>query len=196
MHSATGGLLILCGLLVCGGCENHDGNEWQRLVCEAQSVNGGNPLVSAFVNAGSDKIEGTDDDFQPIDSVPVVFYARPYGSTITLPEDGAYSWFHITSYDLTWETEPGAPDLSAHDVEGGLADAMVPVHEEAATSVLISGSDMKNSGWFVDLYNGDIPEFQANARLTFYGTESGSDEEITVEAGLRVHFIGVLVEGN
>ncbi len=196
MHSAIGGLLILCGLLVSGGCENHDGNEWQRVVCEVQQVNAGNPLVSAYLNAGSDKIVGTDDDFQPIDNVQVIFHARPYGSTITLPEDGAHSWFHITRYDLVWETGPGAPDLSAHDVTGGYTEAMVPVYEEAAASVLVAGSDMKNSSWFVDLYTGDLPEFQANARITFYGTESGSDEEIAVEAGLRVHFIGVLVEGN
>jgi len=194
MRSATGGLVILCSLLVMAGCENPDGNEWQRLVCEVQSVNGGSPLVSGYLHAGADKIVGTDDDYQPIDIVQVVFHARPYGSTIMLPEDGAHSWFHVTHYDLEWETDAGAPDLSAHDIERGSTDAMVPVYEEGASSILTVGIDMKNAPWFVDVYTGDIPSFQANARLRFYGHESGSDEEIAIAAGLRVNFIGVIVE--
>jgi hypothetical protein len=71
LRSALGGLLTMSLLLVCGGCENHDGNHWQRVVCEVQSVNAGQPLVSAFLNAGSDGVVGTADDFVPIDSVPV-----------------------------------------------------------------------------------------------------------------------------
>ena len=51
---------------------------------------------------------------------------------------------------------------------------------------------MKNASWFVDIYNEVEPSFQANARLTFYGHESGSDEEIAIEAGVRVNFIDVV----
>jgi hypothetical protein len=194
MRAASGGLMLLFSLVLMAGCENHDGNEWQRLVCEVQSINAGAPLVSAYLNAGSDKIVGTDDDFQPIDSIPVTFHARPYGSTVMLPEDSPFSWFHITSYDLEWETAPGDPDLSAHEVFGGSTDLIVPVYDEASTNILISGSDMRATSWFVDLFTGDLASFQANARLTFHGHESGSDEEITIDAGVRVSFIGVLVE--
>lgn len=196
MLSALSALVLLVSLVALTGCENHDGNEWQRLVCDVQSVNAGAPLISAYLNAGSDRITGTDDDFQPLDSVPVIFHARPYGSTITLPEDAAHSWFQIDRYDLIWENDPGAPvDLTPHNVYGGTVDAMVPVYEEGAASVLIAGADMKNSPWFVDLFTGNIDEFQANALIVFYGHESGSSENVTVQAGLRVHFIGVITEG-
>ena len=193
-YTAIGGLLMLSGLLALGGCANNDGNDWQRLVCDVDLVNGGSPVVSAFLNAGSDNIVGTDDDFQPIDMVQVIFHARPYGSTVMLPEDGAYSWFQVDGYDLIWETSEGQPDLSAHNVERGALDLRVPVYEEYASSILLVGIDMKNASWFVDVYTGDIPSFQANARFVFYGHESGSDEEVSIEAGVRVNFIGVVSE--
>jgi hypothetical protein len=112
-----------------------------------------------------------------------------------LPEDGAHSWFQVTSYDLVWENPAGVPvDLTPHNVTGGGASAMVPVYEEGGTSVLVVGIDMKNAPWFVDLYSGDIEPFQANARLTFHGHESGSDKMVQIQTGLRVHFIPVIVQ--
>lgn len=194
MHTAIGGLLILTGLLAVGGCSNDDGNDWHRLVCDVDLVNAGSPVISAFLNAGSDNIVGTDDDYQPIDMVQVIFHARPYGSTVLVPEDGAYSWFQVDGYDLTWQPDPGAPDLSAHDVNRGALDLRVPVYEEYASSILLVGIDMKNAPWFVDIYTGDISSFQANARFVFYGHESGSSEEVAIEAGVRVNFIGVVVD--
>lgn len=190
-----GGILALAGLLSLGGCSDDGANDAQRLVCDVMTVNAGNPLVSAYVNAGSDQTVGTDDDYQPIDTVQVIFHARPYGSTVFVPEDGAYSWFEITRYDLRWETPAGAPDLSGQGVTGGVAYAMVPAYEEGAVSVLIAGMDFKSAQWFIDLYNEAIPSFQATARLTFYGHESGSDEEVAIETGLQVNFIGVVIDG-
>ena len=192
--SALGGLLVVTGLLTVVGCDNNEGNDWERLVCDVESVNGGMPLVSAYLDAGNDNEVDTDDDFQPIDTVLVVFHARPYGSAIMLPEDSAYSWFQISSYDLTWQTDAGAPaDLSPHNVTGASLDVMVPVYEEGGGSVLVVGIDMKNAPWFVDIFTGDIPSFQANANFTFYGHESGSDKEVAITAGMRVNFIGVSV---
>jgi len=193
MRSTVGGLLSV--LVLFAGCSDDDSNDWQRLVCDVQSVNEGLPLISAYLNAGADNLIGTADDYQPIDSVMVIFHARPYGSTIVLPEDGAFSWFQVETYDLYWETDPGAPvDLTPYNVMGGNADAMVPVYEEAAASILVVGTDMKSAAWFVDLYNGVTPSFQADARLVFHGHESGSDEEVSLEAGLRVSFIPVVSE--
>ncbi|MBD3219907.1 hypothetical protein GF314_01575 [bacterium] len=193
--TALSALMTLASLAVLTGCENHDGNDWQRLVCDVQSVNAGAPLVSAYLDAGSDRTAGTEDDYQPIDTVQVVFHARPYGSTVTLPEDGAHSWFQIDRYDLIWETDPGTPvDLSPHNVIGGHVDIMVPVHEEAAGAILVAGSDMKNAPWFVDVYTGNIAPFQADAKITFYGHETGSSHEVAVQAGCRVHFIAVRIQ--
>jgi hypothetical protein len=194
MHTTIAGLFVLVGLLAIGGCSNPDGNDWQRVVCDVDLVNNGSPVISAYLNAGSDNLIGTDDDYQPIDMVQVIFHARPYGSTVVLPEDGAYSWFQVDGYDIVWETSDGAPDLSAHNVTRGALDLRVPVYEEYASSLLLVGIDMKNASWFVDIYTGDAPSFQANARFTFYGHESGSDEEVAIEAGVRVNFIGVVSE--
>jgi hypothetical protein len=189
LRPALGGLCILTMLLSFGGCENHEGNDWNRLVVDVQSVNDGNPLVSAYLTTQSSE------SFQTIDTVPVVFHARPYGMTITLPEDGAYSWFQITHYDLLWENVAGVPvDLTVHNVIGGSANAMVPVYRDAMTTVMIVGADMKSAPWFVDLYTGALPMFQANARLVFYGHETGSDRIVAIATGLRVLFIDEIAE--
>ena len=192
LQSTLGGLLVVIGLVTIVGCANNEGNDWERLVCDVESVNGGMPLVSAYLNPGSDDEVGTSDDYQTIDTVLVIFHARPYGSAIMLPEDSAHSWFQITSYDINWETDPGAPaDLSPHNVTRASIDVMVPVYEEGGSSVLVVGIDMKNADWFFDLFNNLIPSFQANARFTFYGHESGSDKEVAIAAGMRVNFIGL-----
>lgn len=189
LRVALGGLCMLTMLLSFSGCENHDGNNWRRLVCDVQSVNGGNPLVSAYLTVQSSET------FQTIDAVPVVFHARPYGSLVTLPEDGAYSWFQVTHYDLLWENVPGVPvDLTAHNVIGASANAMVPVYQEALTSVLVVGSDMKSSAWFQSLYSGALPTFQANVRMIFYGRETGSNKDVAIETGLRVLFVDEIIE--
>jgi hypothetical protein len=184
-------LSMILLLLALGGCEE-DGNDWQRLVCDVEIVNAGSPLVSAYLDAGSDNEVGTEDDFQPIDMVQVVFHARPYSSTVSIPEDSPYSWFQVESYDLVWENNPLVPvDLQPFNVYDGVVNLRVPVNEEGAASVLVAGVDMKNAPWFIDIANGFMGSFQADLHLTFYGHESGSDEEVALDAGLRVHFIGV-----
>jgi len=191
MQNAMCALSMILLLLALGGCEE-DGNDWQRLVCDVEIVNGGSPLISAFLDAGSDNEVDTEDDFQPIDMVQVVFHARPYSSTVSIPEDSPYSWFQVESYDLVWENNPLVPvDLQPFNVYDGVVNLRVPVNEEGAASVLVAGVDMKNTPWFIDIANGFMESFQTNLHLTFYGHESGSDEEVALDAGLRVHFIGI-----
>ncbi len=193
MQNAMCALLFLFVLVALSGCQE-DGNDWQRLVCDVQIVNAGEPLVAAYLDAGADSEVGTDDDFQPIDTIQVIFHARPYSSTLSIPEDSPYSWFQVERYDLVWENNPTVPvDLSPYNVFDGNVDIMVPVNDEGAASVLVAGVDMKNSSWFVDIFTGDMGAFQADANLFFYGHESGSSEEVVLEAGIRVHFIGVRV---
>jgi len=177
------------------GCSNHDGNEWERLVCEVASVNEGTPLLSGYAEVGNDDTPGTIDDAFPIDWVPVVFRARPYSSTIVLPEDGAQSWFHMTSYDLTWHPIGNAPEgLTDYNITGGLCDARVPSMDEATVSVLIADRVMKEEPWFLDLINIPGHSFTANCALTFYGHESGNSREVSLDAGLMVTFYGYIAE--
>lgn len=194
MQNAMGVLLFLTALFILSGCENNEGNDWERLVCDVQLTNEGNPLIAAYLHAGADREVGTDDDYTPIDTVPVVFHARPYSSTVSIPEDGPYSWFQVERYDLEWENNPMVPvDLTLHNVYDSVVDIMVPVNDEAGASVLVCGIDMKNTSWFTDVYTGDLGSFQADCHITFYGHESGSSEEIALETGLRVQFISVIV---
>lgn len=191
MQNAMCALSLILLLTALGGCEE-DGNDWQRLVCDVEIVNAGSPLISAYLDAGSDNEVGTEDDFQPIDMVQVIFHTRPYSSSVSIPEDSPYSWFQVESYDLVWENNPLVPiDLQPYNVYDGVVNLRVPVNEEGAASVLVAGVDMKNTPWFVDIANGFLESFQADLHLTFYGHESGSDEEVAIDAGLRVHFIGV-----
>lgn len=195
MQNAVGVGLILFIAVFAASCDSDDGNDWHRLVCEVQSVNSGVPLVSGYINYGSDGAPGGEDDYTPIDSIQVVFHARPYGATVTLPEDGAYSWFQIESYDLEWEDAPSpAVNLSDYNVIDGNIDIMVPAYEEGAGSVLVVGIDMKDTPWFANIYTGDLETFQVDANLTFYGHESGSTEIVEIPAGLRVHFIGAITD--
>lgn len=188
-------LLALTALsVIATGCSNHDGNEWQRLVCEVQSVNGGSPLHSAYLYIGPDLTAGTSDDIFPVDVVPVTFYARPYSSAIVLPEDNTHSWFHVTHYDLTWHPGPAAPDeLTNFNVTGAFCDTRVPVNDFGTVQVLIADRVMKEESWFRDLfYTNPGSSFTAACELTFYGHETGSSQVVKVPAGFMVTFYGAL----
>lgn len=181
-------LMLALGLLALTGCSNHDGNEWQRLVCEVESINSGQPLVSARINVGADGLPNTADDVWPIDIVPVLFRAREYGSTIYLPEDGAYSWFHVTNYDLTWVPGPNCPDdILDYNITNGMVETVVPVHENGSASILIADLTMKQQPWFAAAVAG--PGFTAACQLTFKGHESGSSQIVNINAGFMVTFI-------
>ncbi len=187
-------MIMTAFVLPLTGCSNHDGNEWQRLVCEVENVNGGVPLVSAYIDVGSDGMVGGDDDTFPIDFVPVMFRSRPYSSTISLPEDGVSSWFHITGYDLTWIPGPNAPEeLTDYNVSNGLCDTIIPVHDEGIVSILVADREMKNQEWYRDL--NEVPDtyYTAACQLVFKGHESGSSKIVEIPAGLMVTFIGAVV---
>jgi hypothetical protein len=189
-------VLGVAALVLLAGCAE-DGADWQRLVCTVESVNAGNPLVSGYLDAGGDRIEGTPDDFLPIDIVPVMFHARPYSSTISLPEDDPYSYFDVVSYDLTWVPGPTCPDeLADFNIVNAPCHARVPVYEEGAVAILIADRGMKEQDWYHDLYMNPGLSFNATANLTFYGHESGSSELVAISAGLQVTFFGVVTSAN
>jgi len=191
-------LAVILAMTALTGCDT-DNNERQRLVCEVAAVNNGAPLISAYLNSGNDKIVGTDDDFFPIDSVPVLFKARALNSQMVLPENGTYSWFHITSYDLVWHPGPTAPqELTNYNVTGGLVDAIVPVDDESVVSILVADRSMKEQPWFRQLFddfmdpNTPPSSFNAFLEITFYGHETSSEHQVAIPAGLAVNFYGAI----
>ncbi len=184
---------LLAALLAATGCSS-DNNEVQRVVCSVQSINDGNPVVSAAVNTGADA-GNLSDDYVPLDFVPVLFYARPGSSLLTIPENGAYSAFIITAYDAVWEPGAGAPAaLTDYNVSRGLLTARVPINDEFLVSFPIAPQEMKGEAWYPAQYSGTV--FTANLALTFYGHAEGSDREVAVPAGTTVTFLGAVGQTN
>ena len=187
-------MALVIGLAALSGCGDNE-SELQRLVCEVESVNDGVPLISAALNYGSDGAPDGDDDFVPIDFVSVIFRSRALNSSMTIPEDGLYSSFIITGYDLTWtSTDPNAPaELSNSNITGGMANAQVPIDSDAMVTILVGPLEMKEAPWFQAIYNG-APSFTASAQFIFWGHVSGTDHEVGVPAGLMVNFVGAIVD--
>jgi hypothetical protein len=189
-------MALVIGLAALSGCGDNE-SELQRLVCEVESVNDGVPLISAALNVGSDGVQGGDDDYVPIDFVPVVFRSRALNSSMNIPEDGLYSSFIISGYDLTWtSSDPNAPaELSNSNVTGGFANAQVPIDNDAVVSILVGPLEMKGAAWFQAILNDpSVPPFTASAQFVFWGHVSGTDHEVGIPAGLMVNFIGAVVE--
>ena len=185
--------LIAAALLV-NGCSSNNNNEWQRVVCSVQSINGGAPIVSAALNTGSDATNPTD-DFVPLDIVNVLFWARPGNTMFTIPEEGAYSSFIITSYDAIWTPGAGAPaELVDYNVTRGLLSARVPINDEFMVAFVIAPQQMKLEPWYPDPAGSTI--FMANLDLVFYGHEEGSEHEVAIPAGTTVTFLGAVAETN
>lgn len=184
------GLCIVSLLFVGAGCES-DENRTGRLVCEVVSVNGGNPLMSAYVT-----IDSSGDSYQTIDAVLISFHTRPYGCTVTTPcGGGPYTMFNVTGYDLIWEDVSDRPglesvDLPAWNVVGGSANVLVPIYETTSAAFLVVGPEMKAESWFMNLGQAPLPvSFEANLRIVFHGHENGSSKMISFETSLRVLFL-------
>lgn len=185
---------LLAAALIVSGCEMDNNNEWQRVVCSVQAINGGQPIVSAALNTGSDATNQTD-DYVPLDIVSVLFWARPGNSMMAIPEDGAYSAFIITSYDATWIPGAGAPaQLTDYNVTRGLLSARVPINDESAVMFTIAPQQIKSEPWYPSASNPVV--FMANLQLTFYGHEEGSTHEIAIPAGTTVTFLPEVAENN
>ena len=180
-------LALLVGLAALTGCSS-DNNEHHRLVAEADLVNAGTPLVVAALN---DNGTGDDpaDDFVPIETLNVVFSARPLNNTMEIEEFGPYSTFNITAYDLTWIPSVGAPaGLTAYNVRGGRLTVSVPVYDEIEASVLVGNLSMKAEAWFPG------NPFTADLVVTFYGHSSGSEDVVSLEVGTTVQFLQTVAD--
>jgi hypothetical protein len=185
---------LIAAALLMSGCSSDNNNEWQRVVCSVQSINGGAPVVSAALNIGTDVINAND-DFVPLDVAEVLFWARPLGSLVTIPEEGAYSAFIITSYDAIWTPGAGAPaELTAYNVERGLLSARVPINDEIMIAFMVAPQAMKSEPWYPQPNSSTV--FMANLALTFYGHEEGSQHEVAIPAGTTVTFLGNVSENN
>ena len=185
-------------LVLLAGCSDQDTNEFNRIVCSAELVNDGTPIVSAYIDYGSDGAPGGTDDTYPIDFANIVFRARPFSlSTMTIPEDDAYSSFQITRYDLIWHPGPNVPvgplppPLTDFNIEGAGFELLVPIGEDAVSTFLVVGRPLKEA--LVSGLVGDgTADFTATAELRFWGHDSGSRHEVAVPASVFVYFTGAI----
>ncbi len=178
---------LLVGLIALTGCST-DNNEHQRLVTEADLLNGGSPLIVAGVNLNGTPADPAD-DFVPIEFLMIEFSARALNNNMVIPENGTYSTFNITHYDLVWIPGPGAPAaLTSYNVTGASLTVSVPVNDRAEASILVGDIAMKGEAWFPG------SAFTANLELTFYGHESSSEYEVAIHAGTTVQFIATVSE--
>jgi len=177
-------LTLLVAMIALTGCSS-DNNEHQRLVTEVDFVNMGAPLIVAGLN-----LNGTvdpDDDFVPIEFMQFEFSARALNDNMMLPENGTYSTFNITHYDLVWVPGSSAPAaLTDYNVTGGAFSLSVPVNDNVTSAIFVGDIAMKNEAWFPG------NSFIANAEVTFYGHESSSEYEVAIHAGVTVQFIAVV----
>lgn len=189
--AVTLALILSLGLL--SGCSNDNDSERQRLVADVEIVNGGVPVIAAWIEDGGDGIIPSSDDSRPVDVVEVLFRARPYSyGTMTIPEDDVYSSVIITGYNLYWETDYNAPaglDMSQFNITNGAFYMKVAVGEDAISAVMITTLPMKDA---IAAQLGNpwptTSDFTANARLEFIAHETGSQHEYTIDSGVYVHF--------
>ncbi len=166
-----------------------------RSVVEVSQVNLGAPVVLGILNAGSDKLVGTQDDFIPPGDVVVTMRNRAYNQFITAPDEAPYGQFHVTRVHVHWtaaDASTPVAQLVPFDYEAGM-DVTIPKDSDATFSVLLSSFYMKSQPYFSGLVDGSTPPFSAVASLTFFGHDSGSTSEVEVPASALCEFIGVVL---
>ena len=182
--TAAMALVLLVALLA--GCSS-DNSERQRVVVEVMQVNGGVPLLAGYQEEDDTNV------YYTVDPVDVLFHARPYDrSTMTIPEDDAYSSFIVTGYNLTWRPGvnfPAGLDLAPFNVRNAPFYLQIPVGDEAGAAVMVADrmikqavADVLGTPWTVDR------DFSAYLDIEFIGHDSGSEHEVVVPAGLVVDF--------
>ena len=181
---------LMLALFALTGCST-DNNEHQRLVAEADLVNTGQPLIIAYQNDNG-TADDPADDFVPMEFMSILFSARPLNDTMVIPEDGTYSTFNITHYDLVWTTHDDTRALSDYNVSRGNLTVSIPVDDEVIASILVGNISMKGEAWFPGNPAGGLGPFTADLAVTFYGHESSSEHEVAIHAGTTVQFLGLI----
>lgn len=119
------------------------------------------------------------------DAVTVVFQNRPYSQLIVTAPDRPYGDFEIYKYRVEWESTDGStPALPTYEADMGLT---VPSFKSAGASVMIVTWENKANPP-LDALVGANQEARMNAKITFFGHETGTDRETTIQAQIGVIF--------
>jgi hypothetical protein len=119
------------------------------------------------------------------DVVTVIFQNRPYSQLITTAPDRPYGDFEIYKYRVEWvSTDGSTPALPTYEADMGLT---VPSFKSAgANFIIVTWENKANPP--LDALVGANQEARMNAKITFFGHETGTGRETTVQAQVGVIF--------
>ncbi len=165
--------------LVIASCDSNDPQQ-NRSVLSIESLTSTSdglaaPVVSDVLTNGS---------VFP-DMVTVVFQNRPYSQIITTAPDRPYGDYEIYKYRVEWESTDGStPALPTYEADMGLT---VPSFKSAgATLIIVTWENKANPP--LSALVGANQEARMNAKITFFGHETGTGRETTIQAQIGVIF--------
>lgn len=169
------------------GCAGDD-DELNRNNIQIAEVNLNLPLLSDLYNNGAD-LEKVDDDFIPIDYIPIKFLSRPADPALTLNPNQAFGRVLIHTYSVDFEdndfNNDGVNDVN--DIVDAPMNALVPANGEVTASVLIVPGGVKTINHLRTLLLSG-GEVITNASISFKGEEQTSHSPVSLSAGLVVGF--------
>ncbi len=167
-------LTLLLATIVFTGCDS-DNPEQNRSVISIESLNGNvAPVTSDILTNGS---------IFP-DVISVVFRNRPYNSIIVTRPDAPYGTYEFTRYTVEWTSSDGSgTTLPMYESDLGLT---VETEQLVIAEIMIVTWENKDNPPISTIP--PATQVNMNAKITFYGHETGTSRETTTIANIGVIF--------
>lgn len=140
------------------------------------------PFLSDVVDPGADGILGTDDDVVYEDRVIVTVENHPPSDLATLSPGTAFSSVTLNRYRVVFNV----PDEEIPSVEGSMH--MVVNTGQSATGSVVLVTGLAKTQPPLSSLGGSANELLGSAVITLYGHEETSEEPVSAEATIQVHF--------
>ncbi|MBD3336152.1 MAG: hypothetical protein GF355_11615 [Candidatus Eisenbacteria bacterium] len=175
--------VLALGALVLTGCS--DSYEGARSELSLVALNGDNdastqPLHSDLIHFGEDKVP-SGDDYVVEDAIGFVVQNDPVNDQLNITAGGPFGKITLNRYTVRYIS-----DESLTTFEGALHLEVLSGRQAAGIFTVVP-ADMKIREPLLSYLQAGR-ELTATAEITFYGVEKTSGEEVSVTAGLPVHF--------
>jgi len=154
-------------VLAAAGCSE---NSAPRHAPRVQTINGNEPLQSDVVTSEGGVIE---------DEVIVEIWNTPHDPVLDL-YGTPFNAVWLERYEIVFESDEAIPPVS------GALGWHVDTSRVMSGSIVIVPAAIKIEAPLVSLRDGGV--IQTTARITFFGRETGSDEEVRFSTVLQVNF--------
>ena len=162
------------------GCDS-DHPQQARSVISITSMNDGEVSLTSDVVFDDGTAAGIFPDY-----VEIIFQNRPYSRMILTNPGYPYGNFEITRYVVDWESTDGSgATLPRYEAD---IHVDIPSDGFAVANVMVVTWEDKANPPLSGLVGG-TGQISMNAKITFYGHETGIDREQSVVANLGVIFI-------